>query len=214
MQLDRVWLGRRLNVVGLAVVVCGLPAACTSERGSSQPQPGDQHFAQDVAWRHELDLPSVESKTSCPVQKTPPRGVPGRLFGPGIGVLGHRSVYIAIFSDPPYDPYLHKSIDLSAQTGGQQPPRWVNFKFMLIANPHYSGRVVLRGARLDAAGHVLFSVDALGGSARRRRQVIDASRGTHWRKYPNSLLVRGPGCYGIRIDAGSHHQTISFLIVP
>ncbi|HYM15595.1 MAG TPA: hypothetical protein VEZ14_08545 [Dehalococcoidia bacterium] len=90
-------------------------------------------------------------------------------------------------------------------------------KTLWVSDAVYTGPVLVRGLRLDAAGAVQF---ALGSTPHvELRLPLDGSATTEgqdpgWRAWPAQTLVPGPGCYGLQIDGAGFSSIVVFSVAP
>lgn len=77
-------------------------------------------------------------------------------------------------------------------------------KILWVSDPKYVGPAIIRGARLDAPGDLVFTDgrDVLEFDYDTHVRAGDATTGSAvgWRYLPSEVYVSSPGCYGFQID--------------
>jgi hypothetical protein len=147
--------------------------------------------ARDDDWsalHRPLHLPHLASGAACPVAHPDP-AVDFSRFGVARG-LGRGPAY----------PILPSGVLalVPATDGG----RWAGQKVLWFVHPHYHGRVLVRGRRLDGPGLVRFD-----------RGVVPAPElrvpaGTT--EQPSFTRLRATGCYAYQIDGNGFSRVIVF----
>ena len=181
---------RRLVLATLIVTLTGLTSAAASTGKTTWSEL--QHRA--------LDLLAVESGQPCPVS-SPDDRIDWEQAHVGEG-----------YGRGPAYPILSEGAEASA---GQSQGDRLGAKALWYVRPEYKGRVLVRGARLDAPGKLAFAKGrkALPGLR------IDRGETTTWsgrppgsRGVPSYFVVRSPGCYGVQVDAAHSSRTVVFVI--
>ena len=151
-----------------------------------------------------LRLPSVVHGARCPVSPGALASALGHGF-PHYSVAGTAPAYISSLSGPPA---LIRVDPMYRDSSG-----WVGQKAPWIISPSYRGPVLIRGARIDAAGGLRFA-RTTGQHLKALR--ISAHRGVQpngWRVMPSLTLVRQPGCYAYQIDGATFSRVIVVRVV-
>ncbi|MGH2531951.1 MAG: hypothetical protein ACRDJW_06545 [Thermomicrobiales bacterium] len=147
--------------------------------------------------RRPLDLPALAESAACP-----------RTEGERVS----RHFDFALGDGPAYASYLGP--DGVANFGGaREEGGWFYVKVLWIANPDYSGPMLVRGAQLDGSNELRFEngddpteeLGLEGGGA-----VADAPG---WRHWPSYTRVRAPGCYAYQVDGQDFSEVIIFQAI-
>jgi hypothetical protein len=146
----------------------------------------------------ELKLPALHPGERCPVSEGSRSTVPhvGYIFCSDCLFFGRGPAYLALlFLDNP-------NADVAVMNLDQVSYRYqgaYSAKTAWVSKPDYSGPILARGRRLEGDGQLQFHFDSRGI---RDLQLAPLSRVdvSQWSFWPTSLLVPGPGCYGIQID--------------
>jgi DNA-binding CsgD family transcriptional regulator len=148
-----------------------------------------------------LNLPAMPSSGVCPV-------VPGRQVTPGLGIaLGGGPVYPVLDADT--------AIDIGRfPIGGE----WLGNKMLWIAPPGFTGKVLIRGGRLDGDGQVGFDNGAPAFLAPLSELRLDtAAAGAppsgEWYNWATYTRMQAPGCYAYQVDGDGLSYTIVFRAV-
>jgi hypothetical protein len=83
---------------------------------------------------------------------------------------------------------------------------WYLHKTLWAISPRYRGPLVVRGARIDAKGSVLFDTPL--------RRILRwpglYAEQSGWRYTPSTTALRGPGCYALQIDGTTFSRVVVF----
>jgi hypothetical protein len=85
---------------------------------------------------------------------------------------------------------------------------WEN-KVLLAVSPGYIGAFTVQARQIDGPNPVSWVIE--------NSQVVpklDLPGGVGWHYYPTSALLKGAGCYALRIEGSSFSQLIIFKAVP
>jgi hypothetical protein len=178
--------------------VCRLEASVCANNGEFGPYgPFPPDFGRP------LKLPTVDPGRPCPVSDGTRIGTVGfGGFALGTG-LSRPVVTLPLSGDPA------NGIPLSAQARDG----WYGFKTLWFTDPSYQGPVLIRGARIDAAGSIAF------GEAPDVAELIippgptlnEASDG--YRTAPGGTYVKTPGCYAWQVDGVGFSTVLVFRAV-
>ncbi len=152
-----------------------------------------------------LRLPSVGPGERCPTST----GVSASMLGRGLPhmpAVGNGPAYVLAVGGAPAGV-------LRVMGGYRDAQGWVGQKSPWLVAPSYRGPVLIRGARVDAAGEMRF---ALGFGQHLRSLRLAARAGVQpngWRAIPSVTLVRRPGCYAYQVDGTSFSQIIVIRVV-
>lgn len=149
-------------------------------------------------YRRKLKLPSLHPGERCPVSRGSREAVPhvGYIFCSECLFFGRGPAYLSsLFFDNPNADVAVMNLDkvfYRDQGAYSAKTAWVS-------RPDYSGPILARGRRLDGDGQLQFHFDSRGI---RDLQLAPLRRAdaSQWSFWPTSLVVPGPGCYGIQID--------------
>jgi DNA-binding CsgD family transcriptional regulator len=148
-----------------------------------------------------LNLPTMPSSGVCPV-------VPGRQVSPGLGVaLGGGPVYPVLDADT--------AIDIGQfPIGGE----WLGNKMLWISPPGFTGKVLIRGGRLDGDGQVGFDNGAPAfliplSELRLDTAAAGAPPSGEWYNWATYTRMQAPGCYAYQVDGDGLSYTIVFRAV-
>ena len=146
-----------------------------------------------------LALPVLRPDEDCPVSKGSKEAVPEEryIFGAGGLWFGRGPVYFGLSwhddqgDDATFslDPVPYQNNAYSAKTP------WVS-------TPRYAGPILVRGRQLDVAEatNLRFSHEGFGPSEALQLDAQGGPGADRWGFWPSSMLVPGPGCYGVQID--------------
>lgn len=167
-----------------------------------------------AAIEHPLNLPSTGPGGACPV--SPVRRFPGGAgFSGSFAAIGLGPLYIggAVNRSP--------VVRLSAGHGG-----WQEQKVIWVVAAHYSGPLLLRGARVDGPGPLRFAhylgaagAPGYGRSGHGFRQLLYVRDGLHssaqhvLESIPSDIYVRAPGCYAIQVDGEGFSEALVFRAI-
>lgn len=88
-------------------------------------------------------------------------------------------------------------------------------KILWVSDPDYGGPAIIRGARLDAPGNLVFTDgrDVLEFDYDTHVRAGDATTGSAlgWRYLPSEVWVSSPGCYGFQIDTPNGENFIVLM---
>jgi hypothetical protein len=121
--------------------------------------------------------------------------------------MGRGPVYVVFPTDRPG--YLPLSFAYGGPFGGN--------KVLWVADPAYTGPILIRGRRLDSPGDVRFG--ETDGPAMELRLVAGDPKaaGPHpsgvaagWPNWPTATRLAQPGCYAYQIDGTSFSYAIVF----
>ncbi len=88
---------------------------------------------------------------------------------------------------------------------------WYALKILWVADPSYGGLALVRGARLDADGEVMFN----GSSPELTLRATTAASGDFtWRQWNSAVYIREPGCYFLQVDTDASTDTVTFEALP
>jgi hypothetical protein len=160
-----------------------------------------------------LHLPTVASGAPCPVS-----GVGEEDFGK-YGVadgIGAGPAYAVGFSQPGSVLSFDYPPDERTVFAGS---RWSGQKVLWFVSPSYRGRVLIRGARLDANDTLRFEDGKVPPTELR---IPIGSRGGNPPGYklvgqryrPSFTRLRAPGCYAYQVDGTSFSRVIVFRAEP
>ena len=141
-----------------------------------------------------LHLPVVKSGGRCPVTSA-------ELVAPGVSrAQGQGPVY-------PVNAYPRLVFSLLARPGQVwYPSEWSGQKTLWIAQPKFTGRVLIRGHELGGINQVGFGPEHT--PAGELRLVIKGSRS--WWTAPTYTRLRAPGCYAWQIDGARFSRVVVF----
>lgn len=174
-------------VVGIGLLVSSLLVRPSVGVGASLPP----------APSESLELPVVAAGQPCPVSQP-------KASGTGQSLLGDGPVRLALASSA-------GSVFFEATPGG----RWKAIDVLWTADPGFSGEVLVRGARLDAAGELGFA-DAADPLKELRIAPTGQTQSIDGRLFlaTTPVRVKVAGCYGLQIDAGGRASTVIFQARP
>ena len=151
-----------------------------------------------------LHLPEVDPAEPCPISP-----VDERVDWDRINIFGGSGI-----GPGPAYPGLGGSGGQVSDTPGQENTGWFATKVFWYVRPSYTGRVLIRGRRLDDRGRLGFSESANRPSRELRIQRGDT---VQWRGQPegsrgvpSGLWWRASGCYGIQVDGTRFSRTVVF----
>jgi hypothetical protein len=199
------------------VVCCAAAAACSGPSDLKAGTPPSTVFvtispvqapplgAQPVVYSipqqivRPLHLPQVQAGRRCPTvperMVTVRNGTGGGFGGFSLGTVG--PVH-AIVGGP-------GGVGVAYRSG-----RWYSVKTLWYARRSYQGPVLIRGARLDGPGSVVF------GEGHTLGFLADTGSPGHvvgvLRSWPGATWVRAPGCYGFQVDGTSFSYTLVLAI--
>jgi hypothetical protein len=137
-----------------------------------------------------LHLPSQLPHGRCPVTSA-------QLVAPGISAAqGAGPVY-------PVDAY--PTLQILAERAG-----WRGRAVQWIARPEFSGKVLIRGRRVNGNDQVAFGSSA---AAAAELHVIVPRHARTWWTGSTNTLVRGPGCFAWQIDGPHFSRVVVFRAV-
>jgi hypothetical protein len=139
-----------------------------------------------------LLLPSLAPGPGCP-------GSPGRSVVSGIGLAsGPGPVYAVLGPSGVLDTDIHGSLRVG--------------KVLWASDSAYGGPVLIRGARIDGVGQVLFGIGATAADSSLRLAENSAfgDQPPGWREWPSETAVGRPGCYAFQIDGTTFSYPIVF----
>lgn len=159
-------------------------------------------------YRRELKLPALHPGERCPVSKGSREAVPhvGYIFCSECLYFGRGPTYFALlFLTNPADSIGAINLDnVPYREDGAY-----SAKTSWVSKADYAGPILARGQRLDGDGKLRFHFDSRGI---RDLQLAAPRRAdsSQWSFWPTSLLVPGPGCYGIQIDTTRGTDVVIF----
>ena len=185
----------------LLVAACGgggLPA------GSETPAPSDQQQVDPdfvALAERSLNLPFASSD-NCPVTSaellspTEPMTLgEGPIYATGLG----SSSTLRISPDPGDSQYQLGTVT------------W-------LAMPDFSGKVLVRGERIDQSGAIAFhypaGISEGPGTSSLKLNTMDVATAGYWSSWYADVLVTSPGCYAFQVDTQDLSDVIVFLAEP
>jgi hypothetical protein len=177
----------------------GQPGAVATPGTSSTPgTPGGPNDMWAGLRARPVNLPTVSPGASCPA-------APGKQVSPDFGVaLGDGPVYPVGFGTDGVYHYAGTNAE-----GG-----WLNLKVLWIADPSYTGPVLVRGRQVDGPGEVRFESGPAPIAELRLSQNDGPQIGTMWPNWPTYTRIKGPGCYAYQVDGETFSDVIVFRAEP
>lgn len=161
-------------------------------------------------YRRPLKLPTLHRGQPCPVSKGSRDTVPhvGYIFCSECLFFGRGPAYFALvplFLAHPDDNVAEMNLDNVFYRDGDA----YSAKTPFVTRVDYTGPVLARGQRLEGKGKLKFHFDS--GSTRdlqlKAPVSVDQSLWSFW---PTSLVIPGPGCYGLQIDTAQGTDVVIF----
>jgi hypothetical protein len=151
--------------------------------------------------RRPLEVPKLSVGTPCPVSDS--REI-SPAFAPG---LGPGPVYPVGLGADATLPFEYPPAPNSQFAGSE----WGGEKTLWIADPDYTGPILIRGRQVDGPSEVRFDVGA--GKPLDELQLppdyaADYSGG--WRNFPSHTRLRTAGCYAYQVDGDGFSIVIVF----
>lgn len=170
---------------------------------SQGPQPGATQTVWETLHRT-LHFPVLSPEAACPSSDlgviSPPAGTG---FSRHVRALGRGPVYAVSGRD---SRVVRMPADARTQDG------WYALKTVWLADPHASGPLLVRGARIDGPGEVGFGTRQQVDAELRLTTAASASE-SGWRSWPSLMFVRSPGCYAVQIDGLDFTEVLVFRAV-
>jgi hypothetical protein len=85
------------------------------------------------------------------------------------------------------------------------------------AMPDFSGKLLVRGGRIDQGGAIAFyyPVSSVGSATSvLALNTADVAEAGSWSSWYSDVLVTSPGCYAVQVDTHDKSQVIVFLAEP
>jgi hypothetical protein len=188
------------------IIAALLAASCLAlEAPSGTPQATPSTPAPSLAdeWstlRRPLTLPAAGSDPLCRASagRKIQSGVAdalgdGPVYPVGLGTAGHLRLADALTRDGVF-----------------------YWKVLWISGPNYDRRVLIRGARLDGSGGVVFGSGDTFGWAELRLPVEAWATGADldagWRMWPSYTGTRSAGCFGYQVDGADFTVRLTFEV--
>jgi hypothetical protein len=126
-----------------------------------------------------------------------------------IVTLGDGPVYpILGFAVAP--PAVGGVIDFQGEgSGGRHPGGFWGSKVLFFVSPSYAGKITVEGKQLDGANPIDWLLE--NGQGGERVSKLELPAGGQW--YPTEALLKGAGCYALRIQGSSFSRLIVFNAV-
>lgn len=163
----------------------------------------------NVGFDRPLRLPALGVGQACPVSVGTRNEVPAQshIFGAVSGQLwfGSGPVYFAwMWRKSAGDSATFNLDRVPIENGARRA------KTPWVSVPSYSGPIVIRGRALGPDGKAIrFGGSNTGPNDRLRLQAPNEPSPL-WSFWPSSILVPGPGCYGLQIDTLSATDILVF----
>jgi|FLYL01.1.fsa_nt_gi hypothetical protein len=94
---------------------------------------------------------------------------------------------------------------------------WYYVKVLWSVASEYTGPALIRGRQLDGEHVILFGPDEATPTGRQLVELIitpgSAPAGQSARFYPGTMLLPGPGCYGLQIDSLANGEPVRDVVV-
>jgi hypothetical protein len=161
-------------------------------------------------YRRPLKLPTLHRGQPCPVSKGSRDIVPhvGYIFCSECLYFGRGPAYfglVPLFLAHPADNVAEMNLDHVFYRDGDA----YSAKTPWVTRVDYKGPILARGQGLEGDGKLKFHFDS--GSTRDLQLEAPVSADqSHWSFWPTSLIVPGPGCYGIQIDTAQGTDVVIF----
>lgn len=150
--------------------------------------------------RRPLEIPELSFGRPCPVsdlRQVSPAFAPA--LGPGpVYPVGFGKDATLAFEYPP------------APNSQFADSEWGGEKTLWVADPNYTGPILIRGRQVDGPSEVRFDVG--GGELLDELQLPPAYAANYtggWRNFPSHTRLRTAGCYGYQVDG----STFSIVVV-
>ena len=173
--------------IAAAVVLALAVAACSSSPAHPSPSPTASPDPWAALLARPLQLPSATNACLPADQRTVSPD-----FGPALG-------------DGPLYPVGFTDGVLSVGTfpsGGD----WLGNKVLWVAPPGFTGKALIRGARIDGQGDIAFGDSPFPNSDLRLEPYSTGG----WYNWPSYTRVKSPGCYAYQVDTADFSYTITF----
>jgi len=176
-----------------AAVASALLSGCKSD---SEPSTGPK--PQSESSGPPLVLPSLADGKNCPVS------IERRVTPEFDPALGDGPVY------PVGIPHgLLEFIYPTVKTQLWYPSAWGGQKVLWVAEPSYTGPILIRGGRIDAPGRLGFG-DQSVPDWKMSFPAGEAVVNDGWRQFPSYTRLKAPGCYAYQIDGDGFRTLIVF----
>jgi hypothetical protein len=176
----------------------GLPTIGSQTATPSGQQQADPDFVALAA--RSLNLPSA-SASNCPVTAA-------QLLSP--------TQPMTLGDGPIYATGLGSSSTLRVSPDANDS-RYQFGTVTLTAMPDFSGKVLVRGQRIDQSGALAFyyPVDSNGPATPvLALDTAGVAQAGYWSSWYSDVLVASPGCYAVQVDTHDKSQVIVFLAEP
>jgi hypothetical protein len=192
------------------ILALGLLAQLLFSCSLAQPESAQRTPSANPSLANELAFPAWQRGQPCPrstwedIGKT---GAPESLGAAGYyTVLGVGPAFPVVYNFGPTSGTLSFGAFV-AQRGDPIPGRvWSKMRWIVAPR---TGRVVIRGARLDGGSPVYF--DIAGGD----QLVLEMNAASDdWRDHGGGFSVPGPGCYGLRVESANWRTVLVLEVVP
>jgi hypothetical protein len=156
-----------------------------------------------VGVRHVRHFPRLPPGATCP--RTPGGHA---THHEEIITLGHGPAY-PIFGFAVAPPAAGGVVDYQREGNGRRHAGglWGD-KVLFAVSPSYTGTFTVEGTQIDGTGQIDWLIE--NGRLVRKLELPEGF-GWHW--YPTEALLRGAGCYALRIDGASFSDLIVFEAV-
>ncbi|MGB9185307.1 MAG: hypothetical protein WCB67_14695 [Solirubrobacteraceae bacterium] len=186
---------QRRRQLAIIVVLVAVPAAYLVARAATSPRLSVSLLARP------LHFPALGPRGRCPVSRGSKMSN-SYFTGSALG-RGQVRVLLADRGD-----VLRGRVDL----GASPTPGWSALQTLWIAMPEYTGRFVVRAARLGVSGPIEVQPSTTGLSPGTGPLIVGGGPTSNsqdgYRTVPGSTWVKAPGCYAWQVDGSGFSETV------